>query len=771
MEFRVKSISRFLGFLMVYSVNLLIVKTLYYEISSFKIFILGVVIWLFVYTCISYHNYLKKIRVLFISIIIFLLFSLLPHRILEILFFTRQDILETLKNTSDLINGPRIIEFALWSVKYIFGYTNVIPKSFDMVLLIIMFTLVSVLFANLIMKKRRFIYFIVPTGFFIFEWFRYVEGIPDLFNIYVLGLILYYIFINYHDKVSRLNKKNLSFKYYDYKSIMCFSSIMVIVIIITSNVIINALSLSIINDKMSNMFPSILELRSEYKRGKQSKFNFENTLYQPLGNRLGGSIDKRDILVMRVQSNRPLLYLRGRMKNIYTGYSWYSSNDHFDKSTKKSLKMDEVSFKGDMETVKVTIYPDNILTSTVFAPYFPIEIDANRRKVKYNSDLEMYFVKGFLKGNKGAYTIKSILPKNKNGEINIIDGRSIEKDEYLGLPDDMPDRISKLANDLTKDYEGQYEKMKTLERYLADNYFYSLTVSDIPEGRDFVDYFLFDDKNGYCTYYASSLAVMGRTLGIPTRYVEGFILPEKRGEDGLYEVKLEKSHAWVEAYIDGIGWVNFEPTSPYYIAQVEEKIEEDSQNQRSFENQEFNDTRYRDLRRMMEEEDIPFIEGDFDFTLKENNIDISKLILLFILIVTSLRILYLWYRNKRVFSKTDYRKYMIKNYYIIISLYSFIEKMDFKRYSPFQVMKMIDKKLVHIDISDDIIENINKAFYSNETVNEEDIDSIEGLREQVENEVIRRIGRIAYFYHKYVLGDLIYRKGDVYGTLWKNTSP
>lgn len=769
MELRSKNISGFLGFLMVYSMNLLTVKTLYYEISSFKIFMLSVAIWILVYTCISYQHYLKKVRVLLISIIIFIIFSLLPGRILEILFFTKQDILEALKNTSHLINRPKIIEFILWAGKYIFGYTPIIPKHFDMMLLIIIFTLLSALFANLIVKKRRFIYFIIPVGLFIFEWFRYVEGIPGLFNIYVLGLILYYIFINYNDKVSRFNKGNSSFKYYNYRSIMCFSSIMVIVIIITSNVIINTLSLGLINDKMSNMFPSILELRSEYKRGTQSKFSFSNTLYQPLGNRLGGSIEQRDMLVMRVQSNKPLLYLRGRMKNIYTGYSWYSTNDNFNKSTKKALKIDEVDFKGDMETTTVTIYPDNILTSTVFAPYFPIEIDTKKRKVKYNSDLEMYFVKDFLKGNNGAYTIKSILPKNEMGEINIVDGRTIEKDQYLGLPEDMPDRVSKLANDLTKDYEGQYEKMKALESYLADNHFYSLIVSDIPKDRDFVDYFLFDDKSGYCTYYASALAVMGRTIGIPTRYVEGFILPENKGEDGLYEVKLEKAHAWVEAYIDGAGWINFEPTSPYYVVQVEEEIEEESNEESSIEKQEGNDTRYRDLERMMEEEDIPFIEGDFDFSNKKNNVDIPKLILLLILASIIIRIVHLWYRNKRTFSKTDYRKYIIKNYYIIISLYSFIEKMNFEEYSPFQLMKIIDKKLVQIDISDDIIENINRAFYSNESIEVEDINSIDEFRIQVENVVIQKIGKIAYFYHKYVLGDL-YRKGDVYGTLWKNTS-
>lgn len=759
-----------LGFLMVYSVNLLILKAMYLEFPFSKVFTINLAIWSIVYFIACQHRYLKKMRTLFIAMVSFFLVALLPEGILEVIFFSRSNVFEALRNASQLINSPKVVEFILWYPKFMFGYTIEIPKTFDTIFVITTFALISIGYANLIIKKKRFIYFILPITFFIFEWFRYVEGVSKLFNIYGAAIILYYISVIYIDKLSAVDRKNSSFKYYKYKTIMYFGSILVIVTIVTSNLIINAISLSNINDKMSDIFPGILELRSEYTKAKQSKFAFGNTPYQPLGNKLGGSIIEKDLLVMRVDSNIPLIYLRGRVNNIYTGYSWYSNNDEIIKSGSSSFEVDGVDFKGDLEMAEVTIYPDNILTSTVFLPYFPIDIEADRRNISYNSDLEMYFRRGFFRGVEGSYTIKSVLPKNRKGEINIIDERDIERDKYLQLPDNIPYRISWLAEEITKDYNTDYEKIKALEKYLVDNHTYSLTVSDIPEGKDFVDYFLFDDKKGYCTYYASALAVMGRTLNIPTRYVEGFVLPEERGESGFYEVKAERAHAWVEAYIDDKGWINFEATSPYYVEAIVKEVEEDSMEDEVVKERDLLDQRRRDLERLMGEEDIPIPEGDLVYNPNEKSINIDRLIVLILLIIIASRFIYLYYRNKKAFSKTNHRKYIMKNYYIIISLYSFIEGLPFEKYSPLQFFKIVNKNLLEIAVSDDIIYSVNKAFYSNENIDLEETNAINELRISLERVVKQKIGKGNYIYHKYLVGD-IYRKGDINGTLRKNTSP
>lgn len=135
--------------------------------------------------------------------------------------------------------------------------------------------------------------------------------------------------------------------------------------------------------------------------------------------------------------------------------------------------------------------------------------------------------------------------------------------KYLSIPQTVPDRVKTLAVSITKNEFSMYDKVKAIEQYLSKNYKYSYTPGNLPEGRDFVDYFLFDVKEGYCTYYATAMCILTRCIGIPSRYVEGYILPPTPIKDNLYEVTNQQAHAWVEVYFEGIGWIQFEPTSSF----------------------------------------------------------------------------------------------------------------------------------------------------------------------------------------------------------------
>lgn len=133
---------------------------------------------------------------------------------------------------------------------------------------------------------------------------------------------------------------------------------------------------------------------------------------------------------------------------------------------------------------------------------------------------------------------------------------------YTDVPKSVPDRVKKLAQEITKDAGSDYEKLKAIESYLAENYKYTMKPGSIPKGRDAVDYFLFDKNSGYCTYFASAMAIMARSVGIPTRMAQGYIV--KPGAfKAKYDVTENDAHAWVEGYIEGIGWINFEPTPGY----------------------------------------------------------------------------------------------------------------------------------------------------------------------------------------------------------------
>jgi len=138
---------------------------------------------------------------------------------------------------------------------------------------------------------------------------------------------------------------------------------------------------------------------------------------------------------------------------------------------------------------------------------------------------------------------------------------------YTNIPEEIPERVIELAKEITSSSNTTYAKVKNLETYLRQNYHYTLNPSYPPLTQDFVDYFLFDGKEGYCSYFASALCVMTRAIGIPSRYVEGFLLPEKSGRDNSYQVTNQNAHAWVEVYLEGVGWVTFEPTPPMANAQ------------------------------------------------------------------------------------------------------------------------------------------------------------------------------------------------------------
>jgi transglutaminase-like putative cysteine protease len=131
---------------------------------------------------------------------------------------------------------------------------------------------------------------------------------------------------------------------------------------------------------------------------------------------------------------------------------------------------------------------------------------------------------------------------------------------YLQLPPTLPNRIRALAEDITKEYDNPYGKVTALEGYLR-TIPYNQSISAPPPGSDGVDYFLFDNRQGYCDYYASALTVMARAVGVPARIASGYTRGEYNSASNTYLVRESDAHTWVEIYFPGYGWVEFEPTA------------------------------------------------------------------------------------------------------------------------------------------------------------------------------------------------------------------
>ncbi|MGB7600160.1 MAG: DUF3488 and transglutaminase-like domain-containing protein [Candidatus Sulfotelmatobacter sp.] len=129
---------------------------------------------------------------------------------------------------------------------------------------------------------------------------------------------------------------------------------------------------------------------------------------------------------------------------------------------------------------------------------------------------------------------------------------------YLQLPPLDP-RIPRLAAKISGSASNSYDKATALEIYLKTHYGYTLQLLRTPVADPLAN-FLFERKQGHCEYFASSMAVMLRTLHIPSRVVNGFRSDEFNDVTGNYVVRAKNAHSWVEAYFPGYGWITFDPT-------------------------------------------------------------------------------------------------------------------------------------------------------------------------------------------------------------------
>jgi hypothetical protein len=129
---------------------------------------------------------------------------------------------------------------------------------------------------------------------------------------------------------------------------------------------------------------------------------------------------------------------------------------------------------------------------------------------------------------------------------------------YLRLPELDP-RIPKLASQIAGSASNNYDKAVQVESYLKTHFGYTLQLPQAPVKDPLAD-FLFERKKGHCEYFSSSMVVMLRSLGIPSRVVNGFRSDEFNDLTENYVVRAKDAHSWVEAYFPGYGWVHFDPT-------------------------------------------------------------------------------------------------------------------------------------------------------------------------------------------------------------------
>ena len=284
------------------------------------------------------------------------------------------------------------------------------------------------------------------------------------------------------------------------------------------------------------------------------------------GNRFGkalalkGAIELGPDLVMLVSSPLPE-YWATQTYDRYTGQGWMSSAD---------------------QTTRLDSNDQRLVTTSVYKGRKDIE---QRFKLLVGRMSSVFAANAAVKLSLPVYVdhfdtleemtaLRSTIPMRQGQQYTVISSVSVASEEqlrqagtdypewtkrYLELPSPAPRRVVGMARRLARDASDPYDVALNIQQFLR-GFRYETKISTPPTDRDAVDWFLFTAKEGYCDYFASAMAVMARSVGIPSRVVAGYNSGTLNEQTGLYEVKQENAHSWPELFFPEYGWVRFEPT-------------------------------------------------------------------------------------------------------------------------------------------------------------------------------------------------------------------
>lgn len=540
---------------------------------------------------------------------------------------------------------------------------------------ILIITLLPIIIFISIISSNAFPNFIIFFNFVcitFFWYYGYTSIINDYLYLFILLIIITFSINNFLKERKVLNQRGIKTDISIIKTTIYVLLLSLIIVSLQSFLPKNFKGhYKEVKDNITNRFlPD--------KNAKSHVYNISSSGYPDTDSKLGGPITLDNKEVFKVKSNRPY-YLRGRSKDFYNGFSWRNSIDTFkkigDKNPLPKVQGGRSFFiKTESAARELTIYPSNFYTTTVFSPVYISGISIANKNLYMNKEgdflssdiLNAPYSIGFY-DDRGVYSNLFHEAKSSRALENMdfeykrsyLEGEMENYKDYLKLPENIPRRVYDLTSKITAKDKNISERLVSIYNYLNKNYKYSLQVSEIPKDREFVDYFLFEEKKGYCTYFATSSVVMLRMAGIPARYVEGFNMTNTKDEKGLYIVTNKNAHAWVEVLLSPAynTWAIFDavPSAPEILRTEHEEAEENEDDEMVQREQEI-DKPQREPEAQLEENKEQ---------INEENLDINKILLALVGLILIISIILLTKKS---------RKNKIIKSQSIIPLYQYILK-------------------------------------------------------------------------------------------------
>ena len=309
----------------------------------------------------------------------------------------------------------------------------------------------------------------------------------------------------------------------------------------------------------------------------RTTFSLSATGYQPLAvSQLRGPANPEDTPVMQVRTSGRTL-LRGTIKNEYDGHAWADStsgrrylyvNPRF-----YALRRDLFDQKRPSDAIRAQLPAEETITvlmradaaSTLYLTQRFSALSGHEIVPYFSPASEVFGTRSLAFGDSYTFTglrLSGDTPGIREAVLAAAHHSDAYADtvraDYLALPDGVETGVYALAGQITQDAQTDFDRAAALCAYLRSAYPYTLAQNVPPAGRDFVSWFLLDEQQGYCTSFATAMAVMARMVGLPARYIEGYAaVPDS---DSVARVTQQQAHAWVEIYFSGFGWLPFDPT-------------------------------------------------------------------------------------------------------------------------------------------------------------------------------------------------------------------
>ena len=280
-----------------------------------------------------------------------------------------------------------------------------------------------------------------------------------------------------------------------------------------------------------------------------------------------GELKISEAVIMRVVIGEDYLETMGTGPHYFRGTAF----DHFDGTYwertingRKTItrRYNQFIVEKDMSGTVITqeYFMEPTDSRVLFTWGTPIIIEGPFLHLQHDPYGTIEYSQSFL--DKIRYTVHSIpvdesTVKEKSDDLN---SDSNAGDEYLQLPDDLDQRIPALAREVTEGVADDVEKIEAIRDYLVENFTYDLNPGMVDD--DPLADFLFEHQKGYCEHFATAMTIMLRTQDIPARLATGFLSGEFNEYGSFFIVRASDAHAWVEVFVDGRGWVIFDPTPP-----------------------------------------------------------------------------------------------------------------------------------------------------------------------------------------------------------------